>query len=651
MRLSKCIVIIFAIALILIPTSCDMLGKKIGVLFITGGIEERYKLDWWVGFVDHLFPVWPKGFLAGGSKEGATCYTLIHYASEAEAFICGVNEGTPIDAFCNEYTGTYPVHSLRDHWDTSTGGDTTFFTDCFNDILPAVVFTAGHSTVDPQSQQVIEGPHIDDPAGSGIGIADFVELNAFEHMGILYRMPGNRYPSTKQDLEWFYGNDVPAYYDFTPRATELTNIKDRLARALPGYRFVFRHGSEAYMKNLDSYGNPLHLSYSTETAIDELINKEKVDRIIVLVGAPDTTNMTLFGSCWLDENGQGVSALPGKTVRQCLEDLTDGRGPTTQKDLDDYLTNKPWPELMKVVVPEVEHMVKQADPSMRLSVAPALAKMEDYEQAILAMLNYTVDKYSIPQTASLKVILSAHGLSAGWRNVLECDCYFREIEEATSRYSAFIKNEFAWSSGKFEVVSGGSEMSETEHDPVSAEKPFGSVWSTGEHIDAGINGTYINELGQVIDNGTDNYEYIILIPISFVSDSSDTLVKGRKVLGNNVSASIQGRRAYARDGADADGSAYNAEDFDSEYFTVKDYDAAGWSGVPGCIDDPDCAAHNEPVNKGSATKPTRAIITGTILSRGNCDARTHLTEAAVKSVIAAIKNPDIGGHGDTSCVE
>jgi hypothetical protein len=109
MRLSKCIVIIFAIALILIPTSCDMLGKKIGVLFITGGIEERYKLDWWVGFVDHLFPVWPKGFLAGGSKEGATCYTLIHYASEAEAFICGVNEGTPIDAFCNEYTGTYPV--------------------------------------------------------------------------------------------------------------------------------------------------------------------------------------------------------------------------------------------------------------------------------------------------------------------------------------------------------------------------------------------------------------------------------------------------------------------------------------------------------------------------------------------------------------
>ena len=651
MRLSKCIVIIFAVALVLIPTSCNMLGKKIGVLFIAGGIEEQYKLDWWMGFVDHLFPVWPKGFLAGGLKEGETCYTLIHYASEAEAFICGVAEGTPIDAFCNEYTGTYPVHSLRDHWDTGAGGDTSFFTDCFNDILPAVVFTAGHSTIDPQTQQVIEGPHIDDPAGSGIGIADFVELNGFVKMDILHRLPGNRDPSTKQDLEWFYGNDVPAYYDFTPRAKEFTNIKDQLKRAMPGYRFVFRHGSEAYMKNLDPYGNPLQLPHSTETAIDELINEEKVDRIIVLVGAPDTTNMTRIGPCWFDENGQGVSALPGKTVRQCLEDLTDGRGPATQKDLDDYLTNKPWPELLKIIFPEVEHMVKQRSPLMSVSFAPAISKMEDYEQAILATLNYTVAKHSIPRTASLKIILSAHGLSAGWRKVLECDCYFKEIEEATSRYRALIQNEFSWAPGKLTVVSGGSEMSETEHDPVSADKPFGNVLSTGEQIDAGINGTYVNELGQVIDNGTDNHDYIIVIPISHISDSSDTLDHGRAVLGNNVSASIQGRSAYARNEFDADGSPFNVEDFDSEYFTVKDYDATGWPSIPGCIEDPDCAAHNQPVNKGSATKPTRTIITSAILSRGNSDARTHLTKAAVRSIIAATKNPDIGGHGDQSCVE
>jgi hypothetical protein len=118
-----------------------------------------------------------------------------------------------------------------------------------------------------------------------------------------------------------------------------------------------------------------------------------------------------------------------------------------------------------------------------------------------------------------------------------------------------------------------------------------------------------------------------------------------------VSASIQGRSAYARNEVDADGSPFNVEDYDSEYFTVKDYDATGWPSIPGCIEDPDCAAHNQPVNKGSATKPTRAIITSAILSRGNGDARTHLTRAAVQSIIAAIKNPDVGGHGDQSCVD
>jgi hypothetical protein len=40
--------------------------------------------------------------------------------------------------------------------------------------------------------------------------------------------------------------------------------------------------------------NPLPLPYSTETAIDEF-NKEKVDRIILLVGASDAANMTRFG--------------------------------------------------------------------------------------------------------------------------------------------------------------------------------------------------------------------------------------------------------------------------------------------------------------------------------------------------------------------
>ena len=86
--------------------------EKIGVLFLSSGLSAEYSFDWRVGFFDHVYPSFPAGFLAGGPKEGGTCYTAIHYANEAEAFICGVPEGTPIDAFCNAYTGTYEVHSL-----------------------------------------------------------------------------------------------------------------------------------------------------------------------------------------------------------------------------------------------------------------------------------------------------------------------------------------------------------------------------------------------------------------------------------------------------------------------------------------------------------------------------------------------------------
>ena len=111
---------------------------------ITGGIAEDYGAEWRVGFYDHLFPVWPPGFLAGGPKEGGSCYTIIHYANEAEAFICGVDQGTPIDMFCDEYTGPYEVHSLEDHFLPALGGDGTFFTDCFPSMLPAVVFN-GHT--------------------------------------------------------------------------------------------------------------------------------------------------------------------------------------------------------------------------------------------------------------------------------------------------------------------------------------------------------------------------------------------------------------------------------------------------------------------------------------------------------------------------
>lgn len=637
---------VIIITLVLIPTACTQVDEKIGILFISGGIEEHYGLHWRVQFYDHLFPAWPKGFLAGGPKEGETCYTLLHYANEAESFICGVDEGTLIDAFCNAYTGPYQVHSLYDHWVGS--GDETFFTDCFPNALPMAVLTGGHNTIDPSTLEVIEGPHIDDPDGSGIGIADFVEMTSFTNMDQLYRLPDNRDPSTREDLEWFYGNDAPDFLNYEPHTPELTNIKDQLEDALPEYEFVFRHGSEAYMKNLDAYGMPTDepIAGSTETAIQELIHDEGVDRIVVFLSAPGNANLTRFGPCWRDEDGQGISALTGKTYRECLEDLTDGYGPDTQEALDEYLTNKPWEELNKIVYPEVEHLVHETDSTVGLSFAPALGDMGDFEMAVLALLNHTIAKYSIPQTASLKVILASHGLSSGWQDVLECDCYFEKEAAIANRLINKIADSVSWT-GTFTVVSGSDEFGEAENDPVSADNPFGNIWSTGEHIDDAINGTYVNELGQVVDNGTNNFDYIIAIPVSWSGDSTDTLVNGRITLGNNVKASIQGRVGYARDENDSDGTPYDAADFDSEYFTEKVYDASGWASVPGCIEDSDCEVNNEPVKKGSATKPTTVIYTGTVLSLGNSEARTSLTQAAVKTLIEAVKNPESGGYGDS----
>ena len=110
----------------------------------------------------------------------------------------------------------------------------------------------------------------------------------------------------------------------------------------------------------------------------------------------------------------------------------------------------------------------------------------------------------------------------------------------------------------------------------------------------------MNELGQVVDNGTGNFDYIVVIPISWDSDSSDTLDNGRGlVLGNNILTSVDGQPAYGRDEHDADGTPYDAGDFDSEYFTVKVYDGTGWPSVPGCLEDPACETNNTPVNKGA----------------------------------------------------
>ena len=118
--------------------------------------------------------------------------------------------------------------------------------------------------------------------------------------------------------------------------------KSRQEKLLPEYNFVYRYGWDTYRKNVDMYGNPKDWTDSIETAIDELIHDENVDTIIVSFTEALLGNVTQYGDEWHDTNGKGVSAIPGKTYKDCVENLTDGVGPETAEDLNTFLANKPW---------------------------------------------------------------------------------------------------------------------------------------------------------------------------------------------------------------------------------------------------------------------------------------------------------------------
>ena len=615
---------VLLVLILMFNLSCTC-SEKIGILFIDVGTPEDHEIDWAVPFFGNLFDFFPPGFFAGGSLEGGTCYTIIHYANEAEAAICGVEEGTPIDAFCNEYTGTYPVHPILNHKD-----DGSYLTDCYPQISICHLISLGTSTIDPVTEEEIAGPVVDDPDAAGIGIADFLELMSFSRMDWHYRLPDYKNPHREMIVKWWYGNDAPGY---SPDSTELLNIKDRLEELMPEYKFAFRHGWECYMENLDPYENPDLIAGSTETAIDELINEEGVDRIIVYHSNSSFNNLTQYGHEWYDENGEGISAIPGKTFKECVEDITDGAGPKTQEDLDAYLADKPWDTHWKHPFPLVKHMVEEINPAIVLDFAPPDNRFEEYALTGLDMLNYTVSKYNIPEGASLKVILPSHGYYGAYMNAQECDCYFTGSEEAGQRLVTRIENDFSWS-GEFEVAHGPAEFSEGGDDVPSPDKPFGEVISLGEIIDDSINGRYVNSMGEIIDNGTDNFDYII-VGLYIPSESSDSIYGMRsETLGNNI---YDGDPFYVRGDLDEDGSDYNLGDIDEEYFTVKVYDETGWPSYPGCLEDPDNCTSNPPVYKGSAAKPTTLIFTGSILGNLSGTGRANRTEAAVKTIMEAIQ--------------
>ncbi len=619
--------ILLILSLLVPSSSCELsTPKKIGILFGSAGMSASYS-PWTINFFAFLFDVFPPGFLAGGPQEGSTCYTLIHYANEAEATVCGVEQGTPIDIFCTPYTGSYQIHSILDHLE-----DETFSADCYEKIFLAHLISQSDATTDPFTGEEILGPHVDDPDGSGIGIADFLEMTSFEMMDTYSRIPDQSFPFREQVLKWWYGNDAPGY---PPGDPEPANIKDRLEELLPEHNFVFRHGWDAYAENIDMYGNPRQWPDSFETAIDELINEEEVDTIIVACPNVFNFNLKQYGHEWYNNNGQGVSAIADKTYKECVEDTSDGIGPATEEEVHTFLTNKPWEKHWKHPFPLIKHLAETHNPEIDIRFASGYSKFEEYEWAMLETLHYTVNKYSIPENSSLKVILLEHGLYDAYMGAVACDCYYQKKDELANRLIERIKNNFP-RSGPFDVVSSPMRYGEgPEYDPPSQNEPFGQIMSVGEVIESSINGTYVNALGEIVDNGINNFETIIVLNSFFHFEDQDVLYATRSVLGNHIFSTITG--SYQRDQADADGTDYQAEDIDEDYFSVKSFDGTGWPGTPGCIQDPGNCGDNNPIYKGSVEKPTKIIICGTFLGNVQQIGRNNFTEAQVKTIIEAIE--------------
>jgi hypothetical protein len=609
--------ILFLFAVMGLPQS-PVQAEKVGVLFLHVGETEQYQFDS-IQYQLNIFDILPPGFFAGSSLEGGDCYSMIHYADNAEAAICGVDEGTPIDAFCHEYTGNDTVHSIASH---SLLGDRTFGQRCYKGLFPYVLLLSD-STRDPRSGEEIVGPHVDDPDGSGIGIADFFESYYFDMMHFMFQIPDRRQPQREQLLRWWYGNDAPG---FLPLSSEQANIKDLLIKQSPATEFAFRHSWEMYMRNEDVYGNPAFFPDSTETAITELINDEGVDRIVVFHSFPSFSNFTQYGHEWYDSSGNGVSTLVGKTFKECVNDLYDGAGPETMKERDNYLKNKPWDKHINHPFPFIKRMVDEIDQTVKLTFTPGYGKFIQFGEAVLAMLRHTVSKYSIPRSAALKVILVHHGFSGGYSNAQNCDCYDKNIEQLFVGVQKTIIDSFSWNS-RFELVHAAGEFAEGTDDPASRFRPFGKVISQGEHIDMAINGKYVSQTGMLVDNGLDNFDYIIAIPYYFDAESYDTIFVKRQPLGNNIPG---GFGNYVRDMRDADGTTYNADDYDAEYFTKKIYDGTGWPSRP--------KFRLKTFYKGSVIRPTTLIITGALLSAADGGAvKQSLTEAAVSAIEEALK--------------
>ena len=147
-------------------------------------------------------------------------------------------------------------------------------------------------------------------------------------------------------------------------------------------------------------------------------------------------------------------------------------------------------------------------------------------------------------------------------------------------------------------------------------------------------------MGQVVDNGLDNFDYIITNMYGR-TESQDSIYGMRsETLGNFVDSGVMG---YERDHKDDDGTDYDSGDIDDEFFTVKVFDGSGWPAYPGCLEDSNGCTGSAPVYKGSTEKPTTVIICGAITANPEQIGRKNFVEAAAESISEAITNPNLRG--------
>jgi hypothetical protein len=219
-------------------------------------------------------------------------------------------------------------------------------------------------------------------------------------------------------------------------------------------------------------------------------------------------------------------------------------------------------------------------------------------------------------------------------NSQECDYYFTSSEDYMAKSVAAIQDVLADWGGRVEVVSRPLEFAEGPiYDLPSASAPFGIKMSAAEEVDQSINGVYVNALGSVVDNGNDNFDYII-VQHNNIAESEDTLFGMREeIFGNHI---YEGGNIYVRDETAGEDRHYDASDVDEDFMTVVVFDGSQWPSTPGCVEDSEgCHAH-ETVYKGSEIHPTTVILGGSYLGNTQGAGRTSLTMAAVKTITDAL---------------